>query len=410
MARNFSNWLDAYCEYTQHTEAPIRFHLWTGIWAVASMLQRNVTIDMGHFEWVPNFYIVLVSPAGVVNKSTSIGIGEDLLRYTGRAKFGSNSSTWQALINEMRNTQKGKIDYEDMDTPIDMTSAMTLGLSELGSFLDLEDRAQVDFMTDIWDAKKGPWKRTTVGGGETAIQNPVLNVIAGTTPNWIKQNFKQSMVGGGFSSRLIMVQAKKKRRAIAYPSLQGGSADLKLRQGLIDDLKRINDLKGNMQLTPEAIEWGTDWYNKHVNSPELRRLQGEQFEGYYARKQTHMHKVAIVLAAATSDRLIITDQHLIAANGILIEMERDLGEIFEYVRAQGIYSQTKMEILRIMRERKRISKTNLYKEMATLLSSQDFERMIADLLKAKEIGQLQTGTDFTLIYKGEAPNLSDSSG
>ena len=71
MARNFPNWLTAYATYTADSESPREFHLWTGIWTLAGALRRRVWIDMRKFQWTPNFYIVLVGPPGIVNKSTT---------------------------------------------------------------------------------------------------------------------------------------------------------------------------------------------------------------------------------------------------------------------------------------------------------------------------------------------------
>jgi hypothetical protein len=373
--------VSAFSTYTQDTEAPAHFHIWCAIWAVASMLKRNVYIPQSTFDWAPNSYIILIGNPGVVTKSTSIRIAEKLIRKTGMVLFGANSSTWQTLVNELAQARS----VEPMTGAV--SSPLSLVVSELGSFLDMENREQIDFMVDIWDAQQGVWMRNTVGTGQKKIESPCLNLIAATTPQWIRNNFKQSMVGGGFASRLIMVLGKKKRKLIAYPGYEGSGLRAEMEEKLIEDLIEIGQMAGEMHLTPDAIEWGREWYTTHIEQPKTHRLQGEKFEGYYARKQTHMHKIAMILSAACGDSMLVTEKHLMAAHGMLLEMEADYGEVMEYAQAGGYYSQAKVEVLRRIREGAS-DREALYAEMSTLISGSDFERMIGDLAKARLINQV----------------------
>jgi len=130
--RKYPNFLQAYMQYTQHSEAPDTFHFWTGVGTVAGALQRKVWIDCAYWQWVPNFYIIFVAPPGIVSKSTTAGIGMNLLKKVPRVKFGPDSATWQVLIQEMANnatvftTPQGKFLKQ---------SAITVVASELGTFL-----------------------------------------------------------------------------------------------------------------------------------------------------------------------------------------------------------------------------------------------------------------------------------
>src|SRR5260370_10096193 len=104
MPRHFKHWLDAYIEYTRDMESPLNFHFWTGIATIAGALRRRVWIDMRKFIWTPNFYIILVAPAGIAAKSTSISIGMDLLLKLpteAGIRFGPESMTWQKLADSL---------------------------------------------------------------------------------------------------------------------------------------------------------------------------------------------------------------------------------------------------------------------------------------------------------------------
>jgi hypothetical protein len=104
--RAYNNWIKAYVSHTRFSESPDAFHFWTGVATVAGALRRRVWIDERHFQWTPNFYIVLVGPPGVAAKSTSIRSGISLLERVPGVYLGPQSMTWQALTESLQNAQE----------------------------------------------------------------------------------------------------------------------------------------------------------------------------------------------------------------------------------------------------------------------------------------------------------------
>jgi hypothetical protein len=76
--RHFKHWLKAYLDYTSASEAPDAFHFWTGVSTIAGALRRHVWVEQHIFQWIPNFYIIFVAPAGVATKSTTLNLGMGL--------------------------------------------------------------------------------------------------------------------------------------------------------------------------------------------------------------------------------------------------------------------------------------------------------------------------------------------
>src|SRR3989304_116541 len=101
MSRRCDDWLKAFVDYASYGEAPLKFLFWTGISTIAGALRRRVWIDQKFFQWVPNFYIVLVAPPGIVSKSTTANVGMNLLRKLEEIKFGPDVITWQQLITSL---------------------------------------------------------------------------------------------------------------------------------------------------------------------------------------------------------------------------------------------------------------------------------------------------------------------
>ena len=130
---------------------------WTGVSTIAGALRRRVWIDQKYFQWLPNFYIVLVAPPGIVSKSTTANIGMNLLRGIQGITFGPNVVTWQSLVTSLA---EGCESVPDPRHPGDFypMSSVTFCADELGNLLNPQDRDLVDTLVTLWDGKRGAFK------------------------------------------------------------------------------------------------------------------------------------------------------------------------------------------------------------------------------------------------------------
>lgn len=404
--RLLPNWLGSYLEYTAAMEAPDRMHFWTGVSTVAGALRRKVWIDQKYFQWTPNFYIVLVAPAGVVSKSSTADVGMRLLRQVDEVRFGPSSITWQALIQSMAEALD-MVNLPDAGGagvfgPQFPMSCLTISSSELGSFLNPHDREMIDVLTDLWDSKLGMWDKKTKFSGAETIENPWINFIGCTTPSWMKTHLPEYVIGGGLMSRIVLVFAREKRKLCAYPFLDVHPDHDERGDALVHDLRHIATLAGEYTLTPEAIAWGDQWYEKHWNAGDRPHyLFGERFGGYLARKQTHIHKLAMVLAASQSDSMVITHQILAMADNLVSTLEPDLAEAFESI---GGTPPTKLaaEVLAVARAYGRISRDALYRVNFNRMTKSEFDEAIDGAISAGYARQRMEG-DKIWIYAEKAP-------
>lgn len=336
MGRHYNDWLQAYMEFTLDQESPANFHFWTGIATIAGALRRRVWIDMRKFAWTPNFYIILVAPAGIAAKSTSISIGMDLLSKTPTETgihFGPESMTWQKLADSLSSATE-YVKYIDfhLQENLQPMSALTCAVSELGTFLTLDDDKLISFLIRMWDGGDATFIHATKASGNVEVKAPWLNIIAATTPTWLAQNFPPIMIGGGLASRIIFVHGEKKRRLIPYPDEEVEEQKHKeWKEKLVADLTTIASLSGPYIILPEARIWGRQWYLSHNNGARPAHLASDRFSGYLARKQTHLHKVAMILAASKRDELYITRDDLSDANDLLTTLEAYMVKTFEVI-------------------------------------------------------------------------------
>ena len=384
MARNFPHWLKAYMEYTRDSESPTSFHFWTAVSTVAGALRRRVWIGMQKFVWTPNFYIVLVAPAGIVAKSTSIGVGQHLLSQIPGINFGPESLTWQALTDSLSFSTEGvKYTGDDGLEHVIAQSAISVFSGELGTFLSIEDDKFTSFLIRMWDSQEGDFIHKTRGTGETKIANPWLNLISCTTPSWLSQNFKENMIGGGFTSRIIFIFGETKRMLIPYPDeVIHSDEHRRLEQDLVNDLRSISLLSGAYHLSSPARLWGRDWYVRSSTAPRPAHLAGERYSGYLARKQTHIHKLAMVLAAAKRDARMVEEEDLIEAEDCISSTEPDMNRVFASIGLEK-EARHRNEIIAIVQTYGWLEPNDILARCSNSMSAKEFDNALKAALRTK---------------------------
>src|SRR5207244_4766291 len=193
--RQLDNWLTSYSIFTDVSEAPVAFNFWTGVSTIAGALRRQVFIDQVKFTWIPCFYIIFVSHPGVATKSSRINVGMNLLEKIPGVVIGPSSMTWQGLIQgfmdktpQLVENKNSDINYGLLDKEYDpKQNAITIGLRELGTLLNMRDPELISVLIDLWDGVNSfeRWHK----GGYVKIDNPFINLIGATTHSWILENF-----------------------------------------------------------------------------------------------------------------------------------------------------------------------------------------------------------------------------
>jgi hypothetical protein len=258
---------------------------------------------------------------------------------------------------------------------------MTLESSEFGNLVNPQDRDMIDLLVSLWDSKQGGFSKITKNSGSDTVENPWINLIACTTPAWIAGNFPEYVIGGGFTSRCLFIYAEKKEKLLAYP-VRHMAPDMEARQAaLIEDLTAISKLTGPFHMTPEAVAWGTEWYKHHYeNPPEL--LRDDRFGGYLARKQTHIHKLAMVLSAARSGDMQITVDDLFLATEALNLLEEDMPKVFAKIGKSEESIQTDRFVNFVLRQ-KEVPYMNAYSYVHSAFPTlRDFEGIVQGAIKA----------------------------
>lgn len=389
MSRKLKNWLDSYLAFTNFSEAPMQFRFWAGVSVIAGALRKKAYMDQLYFRWSPNFYIIFVAPSGISTKSTSMSAAMDLLREVDGIFFGPDSMTWQAMIIDLHKAE------EEISMPGGITetqACLTFASRELGSLINFQDVKLVDVLVDLYDGKLGSWRKATQTYGDQVVKNPWLNIIACTTPSWIAHNMPRQLIGGGFTSRCIFVYADTKQQLIAYPKKQV----LKLRSmdwfqdleaNLIHDLNEVAAIAGEYELTLDAETFGERWYEDLWKSPP-KHLIVNDFGGYISRKQGHIHRVAMVVAAAYTDERRITLDDLTKAIALVDGLEPDMVKVFGHIKSD-IGAQKNDDVLDILKVYGELERNALFRMSFNRLSlsKSEFDSIVNSAIDAGVVTQ-----------------------
>jgi hypothetical protein len=399
MSRQCKDWLQSFVEFGGYGEAHPSMLYWIGASTISGALGRRVWFDQVSFQWFPNIFLVFVAEAGVIAKTTTTDIGMSLLKALpeGKVHIGPGSTNWAALADKLKDYKRESINPETGEVLEEW--AFTIHSGELGNLIKPKEPDMLDFMIDLYDGRK--IDKITKGNGCDLIEAPILTLVGCTTPSWMASSFSEHTIAGGFASRCLFYFAKEKYRVVSYLEDNITTDHYEKKRLLAEDLAHINEkLVGQYVLTKEAKEWGNEWNIEH-NKGLKDSLLDKRFTGYKARKQAHMHKLAMIIAASRRDQLIITKADLQEAEQRLSSLEVNMPFAYSLIGKEAGAANAEKFISFIHRA----GTTNLetaYRYMhGQYPTEQEFLAMATGAARAGFIKMRQTGMDI-VFTKGEA--------
>lgn len=348
MARELVNWIESYLEFTSGSEPPTSYHNWLGASVVAGALQRKVRLKWGFETIYPNLFLILVGHSGRTRKGIALGIAKDLILRVPDISVSPESGTRESLILAMK---RGLRNFENPTTQeMVMHCSLTAFSEELAVLLGQSDVKLLANLTDWYDSKDS-WAYETVGRGRDELQGLCFNLAGATAPDWLQSMLPQEAVGGGFTARVIFVVEERKRATVPKHVLS--KEEEELRERLVRDLERINQLKGDIAFSPDGDKTYTDWYTVQdkLLSEGKPPIEDVRFAAYCERRATHLRKLMIIMSASRGDDMLIRRADFDAALKLMTAAERkmhktfgglgtaphsDVAEkIFNYIRAMG---------------------------------------------------------------------------
>ncbi len=389
--RKCKNWLQTFRDFSMpRTESPEAFVAWTGLFVLAAALRRKVNIPadgiLGGWSCPPHLYVMLVGPPGIRKTTAMEKFGIPLLEsVVPELTQGPTFVTKEALLSQLHTADQ---------------NAIYMTVTEFGDIMQKNGPEMYDFFTSMFDGKKKVESRTQSRGIEFT-ERPCINMLAATTPQWISSNMPVSAIGGGFASRVIFVYSDKlSQKRMYYRDLDFDALN-KLQEDLVHDLNHIAlNLEGEFSLSEEAFEFMENWYqNVH---PEI--APDPKLAGYWQRKPTHIHKVAMLHSVATKDELILTPADFEFAIWALGTTEANLVKVFSGV-GQNEYTYSMKDIAVYVQDKKKVSQAELLQVFNAAAAPAMLMQLIQGCLMMEEFQMATNDKGQTYYFTEEA--LSD---
>lgn len=332
LERKLPNWIDAFLHYTDETEPPYLYRKWTAISCIAAAMQRKCYVDWGTaLRFYPNMYIVLVGPSAT-RKGTAMSAGSDVLQEIPNIKLAAQSTSLQALIRRLKNTNLTDVDLKTGKQV--HHSSMTVFSKEFTVFLGYHNRELIAALCDWYDCERR-WTYETISRDEETVAGVWVNLFAATTPDSIRSSLPPESIGAGLTSRIIFVCEDTVGKIVTDPkSRQKQEIEDKLKQFLVYDLEQISLLSGEYEYTKNFTELWRNWtINAELNPPFF----DSRFDGYMGRRRTHLMKLAMIMSAARGQRdMVLTQDDLEDAINSLHEVEVKMEHVFKGVGKSDI--------------------------------------------------------------------------
>lgn len=398
--RQQPNWLETFRSLLKNTEAPEKYVYWSGIATVAAALRREVCFPQRPvFTLYPNHYIILTGPPGL-KKTTAVQFGVRMLEQVEGINIGPSAATWQNLVDELVKIQTPSAEETARTGIVSYPSApLLLPAGELGTLISFEDRESIDFYTSAWESPDTFAKWTRLMGKQN-INGPCLTMTSGTTPQWIADNVKGATRGGGFISRCIMPYAKADSQDIAYPDEYIVDNYQDVISSLIHDLGVMSQLKGDYALSPAARARGKEWY-AGVKEEMRSNAIGADSDNWIARKYVHVHKLAMVIAAAHSDVLVIEENDMQEAISRIEEVGKDFNEVFA-LTDQRKETKGAKDVEAYMRAKGQATHSVLLAEMRSKFTKREVNDALAMLQGA---GVVEQRTETVVVKTPQGPQV-----
>lgn len=359
------DWLDSYLEFTSGQESPEKLHLWTALALLSAAIKRQIWLDRGYYKLYTNIYVLIVAESGEVRKSASIDIGLPILQEAIKdIHTMSDSLTSEGLIKHM-NRVTVHPNEDEPDKPIKMTdSHVVIYADELASLFSF-DRQRASKMTMLLTRIYGSpdrYEHTTKSDSKIITFNNYVTLLAATDPKNLRVLPEEAI--GGLLGRLIFITAHERRGLIAWPKMTLDR--IELRKKLIHDLTMISKIKGQMQITQDAMDLFEKWYFV-INS---RKTDDPAIKAFMARCHDTALKVAMLIALSRSGDLMLTSQHVAGGIAFIEKLLPEVSRVISWT-ATTTFAQNKVKCIDLIRRKGGIvSRRELLNKMS--ISNDDF--------------------------------------
>lgn len=307
------DFISQYLLANKGTVVPERYTRWAAIHLLACASGRRIYVDHGHFQIRPVMYLCFVGlPAS--KKTTAMTTAQKMYQKVFPSMpMGASVTTREKIVERMCQEDNIKT-YTDEAGDLIPFSPMIFFINELRNFMSFNLEGMVSFLTDMYD--QNFFDSETLKHGLQPIVNPYLAILACTTPDWVIDNFKQRVMAGGYTRRMLFIYETELPERITYPHKSEIShvADA----WCCEHLRKVTTYAGKMEWDEESRILFDKW-----NLARDLENKDPVFQGYYDYKDMLAQKVGMCLALAQPEPKLLFTWPLLQTAIAFIEANED---------------------------------------------------------------------------------------
>lgn len=387
-----TNFFRLYRHICGESEVPDIYHFWAIVSLLAASVEDRVWFQkFKHEKLYPNLFIVLVGPSGL-GKGTAIGHiarlaekGIHINKYRGRI-------TGPHLIDHL-----GKPYTDEWGRRCISNPKLWLIMDELQNDISGNRKMIEDFiylMTELYTASDYTIQTGTRTHGQVNVSRPIMNWLAGTTEDDLREILTQRLLRSGFTARTCFVFGEYDFD-LRIPRVKYPDDYDEVFMHLCLRLWMLQQTTGAFLITDTAEAELDKWYIKRPKPEE------ELLYSSWKRQHDLLIKFAMILCLADGGPQIIQHKHVMQGRNMVGKVFQS-SERLVATAGETVETRPSNEVAKYIRQRGQILHTpaSRYFRSVRGMNSKTFRRAVGDLADngLVEIGRTETdGLIYTWI-------------
>ena len=393
------NFLQLYLQQVGLWNTPKQWHFWSAISLLAASVGNNIHVNITGEPLYPNLYIFLVGLSGH-GKGDAINLAAKFVKNAAEdpqiAKHKTRNMTKQGVHDKLRSLEP------DAPTALRHGSRMWLICEELGDAMPAGPMAMdfIKYMTGLYVSDSDESWDMTRASGALSVNNPMINWLAGSVPDWLFQSVDESAITGGFFARTLVIWGEKVKDDMAPSFLHNRKA---IQDEIKERIEAFKYIKSEMVYHPDAWYYLVhDWYPNRAKSDDPDKA------AIFNRDNTMVWKLSML--ACLSEQPVnhtgifypeIQKRHVLTAVQWYEQSREHIDTILYYAhRSRETIGLDKT--LDVIKRHGTIQRSNLLKALSRLgVKSNELNSIIMTLLERGQIDQEVPpgGTAIYYVYK-----------
>jgi len=381
------SFIGQYMRHMSYLETPYAYDFWAAVWAIGACCGREVFVDRPRTPVRFNWYIIFASESGTTRKSTAVRAITELVKEVGDTFIINNKLPPEGLMHKLAAQSRAKGSAECFIVPPELVTL----LGREGYMVNMPA-----LLTDLYDCPEFVDGGGTIDGLTREVRKCYVCMLSASTPSWLITAINPQVIEGGFTSRVIFVAAKSRKRSIPWPADRDYSTE-----SIVVELNQIvreaRDING-IQPSKSGLERYTSWYR-------TRHAHKDPFRGSFeSREDDHVLRLAGCLAI--NDRSFqISRRHINTAIKVINDVKCEAFELFGGGSVDSIGLRLGDGIDKVRQELVKagmngIRHNNLYKSVRHKIDSKEFNLLMTVMHEAGLIQTFEIKGTRGKIYRG----------